>query len=343
MSDDETQEGQADATADAPTGAPIEAETDVPAAAGAPEAGAAEATDAQEAPGSPDASAGATDAPVAEAAGEAAASGRRDRSERRGQPRRQLGELRVGERMKGKVVGLAKFGAFVDIGASTDGLVHLTELPGKRVANVEEVLKSGDAVEVWVKEVNLGTGRISLSMKAPTENPMAKLAVGDVLTGTVTTITKYGVFVDIRSDTEGLVHISEMSSGYVSRPEDVAKPGEAVEVRVKEIDGARKRISLSMIGLANDAGPGPEADEGRGRSGGRGGRGQSAEDDYAMPEEPEERHPTVVELALRRALGQEGDDEPAAAGKKAGGKRERKAALTDVYARMLEEYRDSNG
>lgn len=335
MSDDETQEGPAGPAADAQAEAAPEAQaqaTEAQAEAQAPEP-AVEAAVAEAAGEAPEAASTDGEAPAA------AKPGTPGKGERRGQPRRQLGDLRVGERMKGKVVGLAKFGAFVDIGASTDGLVHLTELPGKRVANVEEVLKSGDAVEVWVKEVNLGTGRISLSMKPPTENPMGKLSVGDVLTGTVTTVTKYGVFVDIRSDTEGLVHISEMSSGYVSRPEDVAKPGESVEVRVKEIDGARKRISLSMIGLANDAGPGPEEAEGRGRAGGRGSRGREAEDDYAMPEEPEERHPTVVELALRRALGQ-ADDEPTST--KKGGKRERKAGLTDVYARMLEEYRDTN-
>jgi len=332
MSDDTTQDDTTLAVQPEPiAGEPKDAQ---PAAATADQPAAAAVSDGVLAGAAP-AEAVADGAPPVEAAGGPAEV---KKAERRGQPRRQLKDLKVGEPMKGKVVGLAKFGAFVDIGASTDGLVHITELPGKRVNNVEEVLKSGDAVEVWVKDVDLGSGRISLSMKPPTQNPMGKLAVGDVVTGTVTTVTKYGVFVDISSDTEGLVHISEMSSGFVSRPEDVAKPGGTVEVRIKEIDGARKRISLSMIGLANDAGPGPEESSGRGRQGGRGPR----EEEYAVPEEPEERRPTVVELALRRALGQEDEKPSPAATKKAEAKRERKAALTDVYSRMLEEYRDTN-
>lgn len=252
---------------------------------------------------------------------------------RRGRPRKTLADLTVGEKMQGRVVGLAKFGAFVDIGALTDGLVHITELPGKRVRNVEEVLSSGDAVEVWVKDVDTKSNRISLTMKPPAARPLGSLSAGDVVEGTVTTITKYGAFVDIGSDTEGLVHVSEMSSGFVSRPEDIVQPGGQVEVRIKEIDRGRNRISLSMVGLSHDVGK-DQADA------------RAAEEDYEMPEEPEERRPTVVELALRKALGEIEDEDEDGAGAQEGGsqraseKRDGKQ-LTDVYARMLEEYRES--
>lgn len=278
--------------------------------------------------------------PAADAA--TAAAERPAKTAGRGRPRRPLSELVVGEKLKGKVVGLSKFGAFVDIGATTDGLVHLTELPGKRVRSAEEAVQSGQAVEVFVKEVDLEKGRISLSMREPVARPMNGLSVGDVVTGHVTSITKYGAFVDIGSDTEGLVHISEMSSGFVSRPEDVVQAGAEVEVRIKELDQGRKRISLSMVGLASDAGAGAE-DERRG--GGRDrDRERERDDEVVVPEEPAVRMPTVVELALRRAMGEDVDD--AGDRSKGRGDRGKKAPareMTDVYAKMLAEYRDSKG
>ncbi|MCC7018171.1 MAG: S1 RNA-binding domain-containing protein [Ardenticatenales bacterium] len=281
----------------------------------------------------------------------------------RGRPRRQLAELVVGEKLKGKVVGLSKFGAFVDIGATTDGLVHLTELPGKRVRTAEEAVSSGDSVEVFVKDVDLDKGRISLSMRPPVGRPMNGLAVGDVVTGHVTTITKYGAFIDIGSDTEGLVHISEMSSGFVSRPEDIVQAGGEVEVRIKELDVERKRISLSMVGLAGDAAAAAEAEQrasgggdfggggGYGGGGGGGGRdrGRSRDRDREpevyVPEEPAERMPTVVELALRRAMGEDVDGDGGERGKGKGDKGKKAAAreMSDVYAKMLADYRESKG
>lgn len=250
----------------------------------------------------------------------------RKRKKPRGRPRRKLDQLTAGEKMKGRVVGLAKFGAFVDIGAMTDGLVHITQFSGKRVQKVEDAVSAGDEVEVWIKDIDHEKGRISLTMKPPPSQPMSSLSSGKIVSGSVTTVAQYGVFVDIGAETEGLVHISEMSSGFVSQPEDIVKPGDQVEVRVKEIDKARQRISLSMIGLGNDVGL-SEAEE-------------AAADaaDYAMPDEPEVRHPTVVELALRRAMGEmddEDEDEDEAAAAAAAGS----SGLSDVYAQMLQEYR----
>lgn len=330
----------------------------------APEAPAIEAS-AAEAPAADDAPTAAIEAPPADAppvevdaaaveaadvadAAPAADGPRAAKGASRGRPRRALGELVVGEKLQGKVVGLSKFGAFVDIGATTDGLVHLTELPGKRVRSAEEAVQSGQSVEVFVKEVDLEKGRISLSMRAPVARPMGGLSVGDVVTGQVTSITKYGAFVDIGSDTEGLVHISEMSSGFVSRPEDVVQSGAEVEVRIKEIDAGRKRISLSMVGLASDAAAGAEAERGDDAPGGRErgrGRGREREEEVEVPEEPAVRMPTVVELALRRAMGEDVEDDLGERGKGRGdrGKKAPAREMTDVYAKMLAEYRDSKG
>lgn len=243
-----------------------------------------------------------------------------------GKPRRALEDITIGEKVNGRVVGLAKFGAFVDIGAKTDGLVHITQFPG-RPKTVEEAVKSGDAIDVWVKEVDLKAGRISLTMKEPVQNPIGSLLPGAVVQGTVTSVAKYGIFVDISSDTEGLVHISEMSSGYVSQPEDIAKPGDTVEVRIKEIDAGQRRISLSMVGLANDSGGGE-------------GMPSAAADDYVPDPEPDEPVPTVVELALRKALGDDDSDSTTAGGEKRG-KGAGRTDMADLYARMIEDYKQA--
>jgi ribosomal protein S1 len=239
-----------------------------------------------------------------------------DGKPRRGRPRLQLDDVEVGTQMKGKVVGLAKFGAFVDIGAVTDGLVHISELSAKRVNRVEDVVKQGDAVEVWVKEVDVDGNRISLSMRRKPRHPMDALLRGQLVDGTVTSLTKYGAFVDIGSETEGLVHVSEMSSGFVDNPKDVVKVGDTIQVRIKDIDQARKRISLSMAGLVADTGA------------------QEAEPEASA--EPEERMPTVVELALRKAMGemQEAAEEDGAQVVEAPADE----GLASVYARMLQEY-----
>lgn len=262
---------------------------------------------------------------------------------RRGRPRTPLEDVVVGTALRGKVVGLRQFGVFVDIGAMTDGLVHITEFPKKGVRKVEDVVKNGDTVDVWVKDVDPGANRISLTMRQPARHAIGSLSAGDVLSGTVTSLTPYGAFIDIGSDTEGLVHVSEMSSGYVKKPDDIVHSGDVVEVRIKEIDRNRQRISLSMVGLANDTGLAAAQEESARAKAEAEARAREAADSAYTPEEPAERQPTVVELALRRALGQV-DDDGAPATRSTPQKSGRKASnrdLGDVYSRMIAEYRTS--
>ncbi len=235
----------------------------------------------------------------------------------RGRPRLKLEQLVVGAEFKGKVMRTSQFGAFVDIGAITDGLVHITELSDRRVKSVDDVVKSGDPVAVWIKEVDQKKNRISLSMRKRVLRPLQSLKVGDVVDGHVTNVTKYGAFVDIGSDTEGLVHISEMASGFTQSASELVEVGRAVQVRIKEIDARQKRISLTMKGLVDD---------------------DAAV--YAAASAEEAPMPTVMEMALRKAMGQMDDDdeayEPAAPNTVAPTSPE---SLGEVYARMLEEYR----
>jgi small subunit ribosomal protein S1 len=241
---------------------------------------------------------------------------------------RSIDSLEPGETFEGTVTSIATYGAFVDFGAETDGLVHISALADRRVTRPEDVVKVGDTVTVWVKEVDPAARRVALSMRTRPSRPIESLVVEEVLTGTISSVTKYGVFVNIGSDTDGLVHVSQMGSGFVKDPTEYVKAGTPVEVRVTDVDVTKGRISLSMIGLANDVGGEMSLEE-----------VPVAEEDYEA--EPEEKMPTAVELALRKALGGE-DKEPATGSppaRKSKAKPKHEPAMGDLYARMIEEYR----
>jgi len=148
-------------------------------------------------------------------------------------------------------VGLAKFGAFVDIGVGRDGLIHISELKEGFVDEVDSAVAVGDEVTVWVKSVDQERNRISLTMIEPRTQPrsLKELEPGMVLKGTVEGVAAFGAFVDIGAPVNGLVHISEMAEGYVRRPQSIVSPGDDVEVRILEVDPRHRKISLSMKGL----------------------------------------------------------------------------------------------
>jgi small subunit ribosomal protein S1 len=168
----------------------------------------------------------------------------------RGRPRLQLEELEVGMRTVGRIMAIANYGLFVDVGAVTDGLVHVSQFPRRRRRKRGPRFELGQSLDVWIKDVDLRAQRISLSLRPPPARPMREMHVGDVLEGTVTTVTKYGAFVDVGAETDGLVHVSQLSDGYIGSPVEVVSRGQLVQVRIQDIDLPRERISLSMIGLA---------------------------------------------------------------------------------------------
>jgi small subunit ribosomal protein S1 len=161
-------------------------------------------------------------------------------------------DLRPKMRFEGKVTNVELFGAFVDIGAERDGLIHISQLSDKRVNRVTDVLSEGETVTVWVQRVDPEQGRLSLTMIEPPERTISELKPDQVLKGRVTKLAPYGAFVDIGVERDGLVHISEMAEGHIARPGDVAQVGDEIEVRVIKVNRKRQRIELSMIGLPGD-------------------------------------------------------------------------------------------
>ncbi len=168
-----------------------------------------------------------------------------------------LGKLQKGMILPGTVSSIVDFGAFVDLGG-IDGLVHISELSWSHVNHPSEVVKVGDPVNVQVLDVDLSRERISLGLKQTTEDPWKQLVknfpIGSIIEGTVTKLVPFGAFVELGDGVEGLVHISEMAKGHVETPDQVAKVGDKVHVKVMDIDTERRRISLSMRSAAETLG-----------------------------------------------------------------------------------------
>jgi len=172
-----------------------------------------------------------------------------------------LEELMEGDVRTGVVCNLVKFGAFVDLGG-LDGLIHISELDWRHVTHPSEVLSVGDEVEVYVLSVDRERERIGLSRKRVLPDPWPlvadRLRVGQVVEGTVTKVVEFGMFVDLGEGVEGLVHTSEMPGGEASYAE--LEPGSPIKVRVLEINRWRRRIALSLRGIAQPA-PAPGVKE----------------------------------------------------------------------------------
>ena len=166
-----------------------------------------------------------------------------------------LTQLQKGQIRKGVVSSIVNFGAFVDLGG-VDGLVHVSELSWKHIDHPSEVVNVGDEVTVEVLDVDMDRERVSLSLKATQEDPWQHFArthqMGQIVPGKVTKLVPFGAFVRVEEGIEGLVHISELAERHVEIPEQVVQIGDAVMVKIIDIDLERRRISLSLK-QANDS------------------------------------------------------------------------------------------
>jgi small subunit ribosomal protein S1 len=158
----------------------------------------------------------------------------------------------LGSRVKGKVVSLTDYGAFVELEEGVEGLIHVSEMSWtKKVRNPSKILAIGDEVEAVVGDVNTANRRISLSLRALEQNPWetvaARYPVGTVITGRVRNLTDFGAFVEVEDGIDGLIHISDMSwNRRIKHPGEVLKKGESVQARVINVDAENQRLSLSV-------------------------------------------------------------------------------------------------
>ena len=161
-------------------------------------------------------------------------------------------KYRVGERVHGTVSRLADFGAFVELEPGVEGLIHISEMSWtRRVRKPGDLVNIGDTVEVVILGVNVGEQRLSLGLKQALGDPWAdatqRFPAGSTVEGPVTSITKFGAFVQVTEGVEGMVHVSEISAEKrINHPQDVLRPGQVVKAQVLSLDPERRLMRLSM-------------------------------------------------------------------------------------------------
>lgn len=161
-------------------------------------------------------------------------------------------DAEVGKHYSGTVKSLTSFGAFVDIGG-VDGLVHISELSWNKIKHPSEVCAVGDVMDVYIKDINNETKKISLGFKKVEDNPwvvaQSKINVGDVINVKIVRMMPFGAFAEIIPNVDGLIHISQIADRRIGKPEDVLEIGQEVEAKVTELNWEEKKISLSMRAL----------------------------------------------------------------------------------------------
>ena len=231
-------------------------------------------------------------------------------------PALEWGDLQRGLKLTGKVVKVEDFGAFVNIGAPKDGLVPVSAMARTRVEKPSDIVKEGDDVAVWVTRASKKENRIGLSMVEPPAVDWSEIKVGQTYNGKVTRVENFGAFIDIGAEREGMVHVSEMETGYVSRPSDVVKVGQEIEVRVIEINPKKRQIKLSMKPDLNEV-------------------------ENMMEDEAEETVQTPMQLAFQAARRQNQVTTVASKSDKA--TVTQRATQEDIFARTIQQHRATNG
>ncbi len=233
-----------------------------------------------------------------------------------GEAPKSIDDLAPGMELSGTVKRIELYGAFVDLGIGKDGLLHISQLGKADVRNVEDVVSVGQRLSVYVLKVDKDQGRIALSLTKPLGVSWDSLRQGMDVSGTIVKIENFGVFVDFGAERPGMIHVSELASGYVRSPEDVVKVGEAVTARIIKLDRRKKRIDLSLKALT-----------------------EKVEHEVVAAEEEVEHLPTAMELALRRAM-QNGDPEKARIAQKRARRNRRDDEMEDIISRTLRSHQN---
>ncbi|MGB5051605.1 MAG: S1 RNA-binding domain-containing protein [Caldilineaceae bacterium] len=244
--------------------------------------------------------------------------------------------LSVGQEVKGVIKRITDFGAFVDIGAGRDGLIHISEMAVGRVNQVSDVVQAGQEMTLWIKKLDRARNRISLTLISPDTKTIKDINEGDIVPGTVTRLVPYGAFIDIGVGTDALLHVREMSNNYVAKPEDVVKSGETFDVRVVTVNRRRRRIDLSLKGLRDE--PEPEVAEMAEAAAALG----VQEDAEIVDAYENVQVLSPMELAFKRAMEAEGVEVDANPSPKRRGRRGKKnrAMQDEIIRRTLETMRE---
>ncbi|HBN27013.1 MAG TPA: 30S ribosomal protein S1 [Desulfobacteraceae bacterium] len=163
----------------------------------------------------------------------------------------------VGTTIEGKIKNITDFGLFIGIDEGIDGLVHISDISWtKRIKHPSEMYKKGDTIHAVVLEIDKKNERFSLGIKQlqpdPWETVVNRYEIGKKISGTITNITDFGVFVELEEGIEGLVHLSEISNEKIKSPSEKFSPGDVLDAKVLNINSSERRIALSIKQLAVD-------------------------------------------------------------------------------------------
>lgn len=207
-------------------------------------------------------------------------------------------------KLSGKVLKTTLAGALVDVGQSIPGVIHISQLSTEPVNKVEDVVKEGQTVEVWVRRVK--KDRIELTMVQPLALEWKEIEPDMIVKGKVVRLEAYGAFVDIGAERPGMVHVSELAHGYVKTPGEIVKEGDEVEAKVLDVNRKKKQIKLSMKALEPEIEEFKPAKEEKKKSGKRGPK----KEDVDTMEQEESREPelTAMQIAWQEALNKANAD-----------------------------------
>ena len=209
--------------------------------------------------------------------------------------------------LQGAITRTELYGAFVDLGLEREGLIHISRLSDQRVKKVSDQVKVGDKVKVWVQSVDPEKGRIALTMVEPAALDWDELGEGQIRSGKVVRIERYGVFVDLGGERPGLLHVREMGQ-YVRNPAEFVKLGETIEVKILKLDRRKRQIDLTLQLEADD-----------------------------VDEDGDEEEPTlsVMEIAYQQAQAM--SDERKSRSRKNKQRQSRRDDMDDIYRRTLQQ------
>jgi len=211
-------------------------------------------------------------------------------------------------KLSGKVVKITLAGALVDVGQELPGVIHISQIQKDPVNKVEDVLQAGQSVDTWVRRVK--KDRIELTMIEPLGMEWGEIQPEMVVKGKVVRLETYGAFVDFGAERPGMVHVSELTRGYVKTPGEVVKEGDEIEAVVLEVNRKKKQIRLSMKALmpeiVEEEKPTREREPRKARSsnssgGGSGKRGRKQEESFEINETPKEPELTAMQIAWQMA------------------------------------------
>ncbi len=205
-------------------------------------------------------------------------------------------------KLSGKIVKTTLAGALVDVGQDIPGVIHISQLSKDTINKVEDVVKEGQTVEVWVRRVK--KDRVELTMIEPLKYEWRELEPEMVVKGKVVRLEPYGAFVEIGAERPAMIHVSELTQGYVKTPSEVVKEGDEVEAKILNVDRKKKQIKLSMKALQTAAEEvKPVREEKRGK---RSLKKEATE--TVEKEEPKEPELTPMQIAWQEAMDKSGSE-----------------------------------